>query len=388
MSSFVHRARAASVPKLLLWSGLGYGAALLVASLIGSEILLRSKTHWVKGEFLPVRRRGDVVYLPATPEAQALGPLGVVPLGQAQGHVLLGAPRKMGRLIERRVLGEQGHVPDGWAWVSGYVYNGTPAQLGLAFESVGLRTPVGKMPAWSVPPRGEARDALIIAVHGHGGQRAQFLRMLPAMLRTGCGVLMTTFRNAHGAPMVNSGYLTLGDSESEDLLAALHWGAAQGYKRVILYGLSMGGNISLNVLRPQFALPLPVVGIMLDSPALDWRGTLHAQARRFGVPKVLARPVARLTEYAATRRSGLDFDAVDQLAAAQRLSVPVIVWHGTHDRTIPVAQAAALAAARPDLVEFHRVQGPNTSALGTLTRQATSGNWRILWRGYWGGRRE
>ena len=37
--------------------------------------------------------------------------------------------------------------------------------------------------------------------------------------------------------------------------------------------------------------------------------------------------------------------------------MPLLLWHGTRDRTIPLAQAQALAAARPDLVEFHRVEG-------------------------------
>ncbi|WP_229780692.1 alpha/beta hydrolase family protein [Deinococcus malanensis] len=353
------RLKATPKRRLAMWGALGYGALLLTAAFVGAEITLRSQTRWVKGTFAPVGRRGNTVWLPASPETLSRGVVGIVPIRPNRGHAVLGEAKVKGTLAFRPIQEERGVLPNGSvAWVSTFVYNGTPAQLGVAFENTEVVSPAGPMPAWHVPPVSGERDALVIVVHGHGGQRAQGLRSLRALQRTGAGSLFVTFRNAHGAPRSGRGYLTLGDEEAEDVLVALHWAKAAGYRRAVLYGFSMGGNIVLSVLRDRFQpFPLPVTGVLLDCPALDWRRTITWQARRFGMPAFMARHVSTFVQYVVTRRSGQDFDTVNQLAAAGRFNVPILLWHGTRDRTIPVSQSDALAAARPDLVEYHRVEG-------------------------------
>nr|WP_246363359.1 alpha/beta hydrolase [Deinococcus budaensis] len=338
---------------------MGYAALLGVGAFVGAEITLRSKTRWVKGAFVPVGRRGNSVYLPASPETLSRGVIGIVPLRPNRGHAVLGPARIAGTLVRREIGEERGVLPNGaLAWASSFVYNGTPAQLGVAYENTAISTPLGEMPAWHIPPVSGERDAIVIVVHGHGGQRSQALRMLPALRRTGTGSLFVTFRNAHGAPRSGNGYHTLGDEEAEDVLAALTWAREAGYRRAVLYGFSMGGNIVLSVLRPKHEpFPLPVQGVMLDCPVLDWRATIRWQGQRYGLPPFVARHVATFVQYVVTRRSGQDFDAVDQIRAAPGFRLPILLWHGTRDRTIPVGQADALAAARPDLVEYHRVEG-------------------------------
>ncbi|SEI88980.1 hypothetical protein SAMN04488058_102144 [Deinococcus reticulitermitis] len=345
--------------RLAGYGALGYGLILVAGALFGAEIVLRSKSSWVKGAFVFMGRRGNHVFLPASVETLSRGVLGLVPLLPNRGHAVLGPASRAGTLVKRQILQERGLFPNGaLVWASSYVYNGTPAQLGAEFEHTTVQTEVGDMPAWHIPQLRGEKDALVIVVHGHGGQRAQGLRALPAILRTGPAALFVTFRNAFGAPRVGKGYLTLGDTEAEDILGALRWAQEHGYQRVILFGFSMGGNIVLSVLRPKFEpYALPVVGVLLDSPALDWRDTIRWQGQRFGLPRFLARHVATFTQYVVTRRSGQNFDEVDQIRAAPRFRLPILLWHGTRDRTIPIAQSDALARARPDLVEYHRVEG-------------------------------
>ncbi|THF88059.1 alpha/beta hydrolase [Deinococcus sp. KSM4-11] len=345
--------------RVLAWAGVAYAGLVLAGAFIGAEITLRSKTRWVKGVFVPVGRRGDDVFLPASVETLSRGPLGLVPLLPNRGHAVLGRHQMAGTVVKRPILQQRGTLPNGaLAWVSTYVYNGTPAQLGVSYRDAVVRTPVGDMPAWHVPAVKGDSDSIAIVIHGHGGQRAQALRMLPALLRSGVGALFVTFRNAFGAPQVGKGYLTLGDVEAEDVLAALHWAQDAGYKRAVLYGFSMGGNIALSVLGDRHRpYPIPVVGVMLDSPALDWRATIRWNAQRFGLPKLVAQHVGTFTQWVVTRRSGQDFDTVDQIRAAPTFDVPILMWHGTRDRTIPIDQAEALAAARPDLIDYHRVEG-------------------------------
>lgn len=345
--------------RMLAWGAVAYAVALGLGTLAGAEITLRSKTRRIKGVFVPVGRRGNDIWLPALPETLSRGVIGIVPLKPNKGHAVLGPPRMAGTLVRRGVQDERGVLPHGaLAWASTFVYNGTPAQLGVEYTDTTVSTPVGEMPAWHIPPISGEPDTLIIVIHGHGGQRSQALRMLPALQRTGAGSLFVTFRNAFGAPRIGKGYHSLGDAEAEDVLAALDWAKANGYRRAVLYGFSMGGNVALSVLREKFQpFPVPVLGVMLDCPALDWRDVILWQGRRFGLPPIMARQTARFVQRLVTRRSGQDFDAVDQLQAASRFTVPILLFHGTRDRTIPIAQADALAAARPDIVEYHRVEG-------------------------------
>ncbi|WP_407538190.1 prolyl oligopeptidase family serine peptidase [Deinococcus radiomollis] len=362
--SFFERLNRTPKHRLAGWAVLGYGGLVLVGALLGTQILLRARSRWVPGEFVPVVRRGNDVLLPPSRETLSRGVVGIMPLLPNKGHAVLGPPSRAGTLVKRAVQQERGVLPHGsLAWVSTFVYNGTPRQLGVAYEDVAVQTEVGDMPAWHIPALSEEdrpgeRDALVIVIHGHGGHKAQGLRALPALRRSGVASLFVTFRNAHGAPRVGRGNLTLGDREAEDLTAALRWAAQAGYKRALLFGFSMGGNIVLSALRPRHGpLPLPVPGVLLDSPALDWLDVARANGRRYHLPAFMAAHMAGVVKWMVTRFGGQNFDSVDQLAAAPTFTRPMLLFHGDRDRTIPVTQSDALAAARPDLVEYHRVEG-------------------------------
>lgn len=361
--SILSRLNALPKRKIAKWGAVGYVAVVIAGAFIGAEIALRSKTKWVKGTFVPVGRRGNAVYLPASPETLSKGVIGMVPIKPNRGHAMLGEAKLAGTVVRREILRERGRIPDGSiAWASTFVYNGTPSQLGVEFENTVVHTDVGDMPAWFIPHlhshhAGHRKDAIAIVIHGHGGQRAQALRMLPTLMESGVASLFVTFRNAYGAPRIGKGYLSLGDQEAEDVLHALQWAKERGFKRAILYGFSMGGNIALCAVQRQDRWPIPVTGVILDCPAMEWRDVMYSQGERYGLPKFLAGPVARLTELIVTKRSGQNFDTVDQLAAAPKFTLPMLLFHGTRDRTIPVRQSDRLAELRPDLVEYHRVEG-------------------------------
>ena len=357
--SFLERLNLTPKRQLVGWAAVGYAAVIFVGAVAGAQIMLRARSRWVPGEFVPVVRRGNDVLLPLSRETLSGGVVGIVPLLPNKGHAVLGPPERAGTLVRRTVQQERGVLPTGsLAWVSSFVYNGTPAQLGIGFEDTHVQTEVGEMPAWHVPAMSGERDAIAIVIHGHGGHRAQGLRVLPALRRSGLAALYVTFRNAHGAPRVGRGYLTLGDQEAEDVVAALRWAHEMGYRRALLYGFSMGGNIALSALRPRHGpLPLPVLGVVLDGPALDWRDVIRANGQRYHLPAFMARQMGRVVQVLVRRSSGQDFDAVDQLAAARTFTRPILLFHGTRDGTIPVSQSDRLAAARPDLVEYHRIEG-------------------------------
>lgn len=60
---------------------------------------------------------------------------------------------------------------------------------------------------------------------------------------------------------------------------------------------------------------------------------------------------------ASELRAGVDYDALDQVANAEVFDTPILLFHGTADRTVPVSLSDRFAAARPDLVTYVRVEG-------------------------------
>lgn len=238
---------------------------------------------------------------------------------------------------------------------------GTPAQRGLKYQDVTVTGAHGPAPAWLVPGQGRTPDLesadgtdWVIVTHGYRGLRQDTLRILPTLSGLGLTSLVITYRNAEGAPGTPQGVYRLSAEEWQDLEAAVRYAEEHGAKRILLYGFSMGGSISLAFLRYS-GLAGRISGVLLDSPALEWRAliTYHAVRYRLPIPLVLSRIVAWLTVFKARQ----DFDAVDHLSVKDTFQVPMLIFHGSVDKTVPVGQVESFAHARPDIVEYHRYEG-------------------------------
>jgi uncharacterized protein len=120
--------------------------------------------------------------------------------------------------------------------------------------------------------------------------------------------------------------------------------------------MSLGSSLVLGHLLEGD--PTPVRGAILESPHIDFRETIRL---RSGEALPVGGPVGDsllgIGRVMTTLRTGLDFDTVDYVDRAGELTTPVLVFHGTADTTIPFQIGESLAAARPDLVEFHPVEG-------------------------------
>jgi fermentation-respiration switch protein FrsA (DUF1100 family) len=102
-----------------------------------------------------------------------------------------------------------------------------------------------------------------------------------------------------------------------------------------------------------------VSAVVLDAPALDLRATVDFEAGERTLPGIGTRIPDVLTataEWLASQRYGLDWHAVDYLPGTW-LRVPVLVFHGTADTTVPISTSDALRRAHPDLVREVRVRG-------------------------------
>jgi alpha-beta hydrolase superfamily lysophospholipase len=221
-----------------------------------------------------------------------------------------------------------------------------PAARGVPFGEVAVPTPLGPAPAWLVPAPVESarRDAWVVAVHGRGSSRREVLRLLPALHGRGHPVLAITYRNDEGAPRSPDGCYHLGDTEWEDVDAAVRFARSRGARRVVLLGWSMGAAI-IGAFLGRSPEAGAVVAVLWDAPLLDWRATLRQQARIRRLPPALTGVATRIT----SRRIGIDFDRFDLRAHPPSVCPPTLVVHTTGDTAVPVGPARALAAAAPSL---------------------------------------
>lgn len=239
--------------------------------------------------------------------------------------------------------------PGDAAGISLYAFPRDPATgLGIAYHDVQVPGPLGPMAAWLVP--GGSRWAVF--VHGRGATREEGLRILGVLHRAGLSVLLPTYRNDEGAPRSPDGLYHLGATEWRDLEAAVAYADDAGAEDVVLVASSMGAMLACRFLL-RSPLASCVSALVMDAPLLDWTATLRQAAGRRGVPA----PVAAAAKLLAARRIGVRWRELDHVRRAGEFTTPMLIIHGTDDRTVPFETSARISLARPDLVQLVAVPG-------------------------------
>ncbi len=228
-------------------------------------------------------------------------------------------------------------------------FDGDPqSALDLPFKEVTFPSELGPLGAWQVSGAG---PTWAIYVHGHRATRMSSLRILPTLVKSGLPTLVIQYRNDAGVAPSASGHYDFGISEWRDLEAAVRYALGEGAKNVVLVGPSMGGGIIVNFLY-RSALADRVRAVILDAPMLDFGAVVDLGGEERNLPPLLT----WLGKTVAGWRFGIDWSALDYVAKADRLHVPILLFHGDADRTVPIRPSDALAAARPDIVTYIRLK--------------------------------
>jgi len=268
------------------------------------------------------------------------------------GAVLSSTPDTVTRKLLTHIGQGSQLAPD--AAFSGWYYD-TPDQLHLAYRNELIGSPLGPCPAWVFPAAVDS-DLWVIQVHGRGTTRAEALRAVPLFHALGYTSMLVSYRNDGDAPRSRGGTYALGATEWRDVDAAIGHARRAGARRVVVMGWSMGGAIAL-----QVELNSPhqdvLVGLILESPVVDWRVVLDYQARQLHLPgPVTGLAIGTLgSEWAApVARTGtaIPFDRLDGVARAAELRHPVLILHSDDDGFVPSDASHELAEARPDLVQL------------------------------------
>lgn len=268
------------------------------------------------------------------------------------GSVLSGDEDSVTRKLLTHI-GSDAHLAADAAF-SGWYFD-RPEQLHLPFESELVGSAVGPCPAW-IFPAAEPTDTWVIQVHGRGTNRAECLRAVPLFHGLGITSLLVSYRNDGSAPRSRAGTYGLGATEWRDVDAAIGLARRRGARRILIMGWSMGGAIALQVALSSAHRDL-IVGVILESPVVDWRRVLSYQARLMGLPTAVAGLAigALSTEWATPlvgTEARIPFERLDVVARAGELRHPILILHSDDDGFVPSDASHDLVVARPDLVEL------------------------------------
>ncbi len=297
-----------------------------------------------------------------TPETVAPGRYGLW-LAKGEGHARVGEvlekDLRAGTVTRRLEQVDIGKLAAGPARWNQYYFSGTPTTaLGLPHQDVTVTSDAGELPTWYVPPSTDVarRDVWALLVHGRGGTREECLRAIPLLHRLGVPVLVPTYRNDAEGPATHGGRMSLGDTEWQDVEAAVLHALDAGATEVVLFGWSMGGAIVLQHVSRSWTADR-VRALVLDSPVIDWLDVLdhHAQLNR--LPRSISRLGLMMMADKAWRRvvgtdAPVDLRRLDWVTRASELKLPVLLVHSDDDEFVPSGPSRRLAQARPDLVTF------------------------------------
>lgn len=221
--------------------------------------------------------------------------------------------------------------------------------LGLPFEDVIYQSPLGAISAWYIPAA-SLTDTWAILVHGHRSDLRDMLRDAAIVHDAGMNALDIHYRNDNGSPRDPDGDFHFGETEWQDLAGAIAYAQEHGAQALVLVGHSMGGAIIMSYLERS---PTPAIrAVILDAPMLDLDAAIRHQAKGRAPD-----PVIRFGIWASAIRFRIDWDALNYIEGAGRLSAPILVFHGDADNKVPVTLSRKLAAARPDLVTLAETPG-------------------------------
>ncbi len=260
------------------------------------------------------------------------------------------------------------YMPQAALHADRYYINKSPAEVGLAFESVELESADGiALAAWWIPA--EKPIANLVFVHGHGSNRHseyfQALEFYRAAVGAQVSVLTIDLRN-HGSSGEDKRGLQWGKTEAEDAIAGVQWIRQRSPDLPVLaLGKSMGGATIIHAASRG----AHVDGLILIDPLLDERSAFaNGGWVETGLPPEVFTPSA----FAAAAFYGLPDGEDSALNLAAKLTVPILLLQDPEDPVTLARYARELALRNKNVTLWE------APPLDATAREI------VAWKGRWG----
>jgi len=178
-------------------------------------------------------------------------------------------------------------------------------------------------------------ERIVVMAHGFCNDKSsqgRFDRIADALHREGLSVLRFDFA---GCGESDDDTIAIG-KEVEDLRAALQFARAAGYRRIALFGNSLGGTVCLRCAAPDVATMVLTgagVGRTEVDPEFDWDAYYSQEQMRDISEKGYLRDRVEggwRAEVLVDRQMLLEYNAPDQADVLARVTCPVLLIHGDH----------------------------------------------------------
>lgn len=212
----------------------------------------------------------------------------------------------------------------------------TPSSWAPDFQTHRFQNPDGvTLEAWYVAG---GNDRPIVALfHGFAASKAALLPAAQVFHEFGYGVLLVDFYGSGGS--TGSG-TTIGVKEADDVAATLAYARRTWPgRKVILYGISMGGAALLRAIAVNGARP---EAIIVEATFDRLRHTSQNRFRVMGVPIA---PLADLLLFWGSVQHGFIFFSHNPVEYARAVKWPALILHGEDDQRTTLAQGRAVATA-------------------------------------------
>jgi dipeptidyl aminopeptidase/acylaminoacyl peptidase len=191
-----------------------------------------------------------------------------------------------------------------------------------------------------------------LVVLSHGGPQLRdtwgFDEEVQFLAALGYGVLQVNYRGSSGFgpahELVNT--IEVAEKSVDDVTDGIRWAIAQGYanpKKIVAYGASYGGYISLAIATRYPDLPAAAVGY---AGVYDWEAQYKEDTNRWLGSNVSPELFRWRADYYLDVRQHADrYHAVSPVNFAAKVLCPVMLFHGSLDQRVSLSQTRAMTKA-------------------------------------------
>lgn len=210
----------------------------------------------------------------------------------------------------------------------------TPRNLNLPFQTHRFASLQGAtLEAWHIT--GKQNLPLVALFHGYLASKSTLLSAARVFHDLGYSTLLVDFYGSGGS---SSSGTTIGVREADDVAATFDYvRRTWPNRRIVLYGISMGGAAVLRAIS--------VNGVTPDAVVIEatFDRLLNAGKNRFRVVGLPGSPFAELLLFWGSVQHSFNFFSHNPIDYARAVNCPTLVLHGEKDQRSMIEQARGIA---------------------------------------------